>query len=635
MSDDNLTNGELKDLNGYSNQPNKDQTQRFTLEQHQSPNGHDNLEDEAGNGGIKSSVEATALLEKEIVIEEDSTHASLRYGLLSRPPAFVTLMSALQHILLAISSCLATSQVVADAACAPYDHPVRSILFCTTLFMVGVCTFLQTTFGIRLPVFQGPSSSFLVPLLALRGNPDWACTPTQDYGEEAFGNITMNSSTASTSSPPEEDPMPGIFWRLQMMSGSLMVAALLEVILSGFGLLKLIIRAIGPITVACTVSLIGVSLYKVPLIYGRPSFWMTFGCAVLVVIFVLYCRNISVPLPRIGNDNKNSERPRFYIFQLIPVLLALIVMWVVTWVLTLANVFTDVKDDIGYLARADAKLSVIGRSRWLQITYPGQFGTPRLNVPLISGFLVAFFTSMIESVGDYFAAQKVCQVPLPPDHAVSRGILTEGLGSVISGAVGAGHATTSYSANIALLSVSKTASRHVMYAASALLIVVSLLGKAGAALTTVPNPVLGGILVVLVGTVFSIGIENLRHVDMRSSRNMVVVGLPFICGIMIPACLDMYPDVIDSGTPAVDQVLRVMLGMPMFIGGSLALILDNTVPGSLESRGMADVRKATERTASSTDLTVVTTSDIYSWTIYPRLLRLLPCLAKLPFMPKT
>ena len=78
-----------------------------------------------------------------------------------------------------------------------------------------------------------------------------------------------------------------------------------------------------------------------------------------------------------------------------------------------------------------------------------------MSPAVLSGFLVAFVTSMMESVGDYFAAQKACCVSRPPDHAVCRGILIEGLGSVLSGSVGAGHATTSYSANIALLSVSK------------------------------------------------------------------------------------------------------------------------------------------------------------------------------------
>ncbi|KAK3758092.1 hypothetical protein RRG08_006667 [Elysia crispata] len=575
-------------------------------------------------------VEKVALHKSMTVkIEDKSSPLELQYGLRSYPPVLITLMAALQHILLCLSSALATSQVVADSACAPYDHPVRSQLFCTTLCMVGTCTILQTAFGIRLPVFQGPSSSFLVPLLALQRDSSWMCEPSKT-GEEndmlsgTVGNTTFGPSTATLADHSRTDLTPDMSWRLQTMSGSLMVAALVEVLLGGLGLIKLIVRFVGPITVACTVSLIGVSLANVPLVYGRPCFPVTIGCAMLVVIFVLYCKDVTLPIPRCGKESKDEPNSRIPIFQLIPILLAIIAMWAVVWILTLANVFTDDKDDVEYLARTDAKLPVIGRSQWFQITYPGQFGQPRVHPAVIIGFLVAFVTSMIESIGDYYAAQKACCVPRPPDHAICRGILVEGLGSVLSGSVGAGHATTSYSGNIALLSVSKTASRYVMYTAGILLVGLSLLGKVGAALTSVPNPVLGGVVAVLTGTIFSIGMENLNHVDMTASRNMVVVGLPFMCGIMVPKCLEMYPGIIDTGVSTVDQVLKVMLGMPMFIGGSLALFLDNTVPGSLESRGMAGRDQATDE---ESDLTETEHElDAYSWrrSILDRALKLCP-----------
>ena len=42
------------------------------------------------------------------------------YGVEDAPPVAVTLLTALQHVLLALSSCMTTSSVVADAACVPY-----------------------------------------------------------------------------------------------------------------------------------------------------------------------------------------------------------------------------------------------------------------------------------------------------------------------------------------------------------------------------------------------------------------------------------------------------------------------------------------------------------------------------------
>lgn len=69
--------------------------------------------------------------------------------------------------------------------------------------------------------------------------------------------------------------------------------------------------------------------------------------------------------------------------------------------------------------------------------------------------MAATVSSIIESVGDYFAAARLSGAPLPPAHAINRGIMFEGVSSIISGLVGAGHATTSYSANIGIIGITK------------------------------------------------------------------------------------------------------------------------------------------------------------------------------------
>ena len=76
----------------------------------------------------------------------------------------------------------------------------------------------------------------------------------------------------------------------------------------------------------------------------------------------------------------------------------------------------------------------------------GQFGTPTFgSVGIFIGMLAATFSSIIESIGDYYATARVCEVPPPPKHAMNRGIVMEGFVSVISGVTGACHGTTSYS----------------------------------------------------------------------------------------------------------------------------------------------------------------------------------------------
>lgn len=70
-------------------------------------------------------------------------------------------------------------------------------------------------------------------------------------------------------------------------------------------------------------------------------------------------------------------------------------------------------------------------------------------------YLAATLSSIIESVGDYYACARISGAPPPPPHAVNRGIAMEGLASIFSGLVGASHATTSYSSNIGAIGITK------------------------------------------------------------------------------------------------------------------------------------------------------------------------------------
>ena len=62
---------------------------------------------------------------------------------------------------------------------------------------------------------------------------------------------------------------------------------------------------------------------------------------------------------------------------------------------------------------------------------------------------------MVESIGDYYACARLSGAPPPPDHAINRGILIEGIGCVLAGIWGTGTGTTSYSENIGAIGITK------------------------------------------------------------------------------------------------------------------------------------------------------------------------------------
>ncbi|OWF50977.1 Solute carrier family 23 member 2 [Mizuhopecten yessoensis] len=205
--------------------------------------------------------------------------------------------------------------------------------------------------------------------------------------------------------------------------------------------------------------------------------------------------------------------------------------------------------------------------------------------------LAATLSSIIESIGDYFAAAKISRGTPPPPHAINRGLAMEGFCSVLSGLVGAGHATTSYSSNIGAIGITKVASRRVFQVAGVILVVCGVIGKFGAVLTLIPDPVIGGILTVVFGMVAMVGISTLQYTDMSSTRNLTILAISIILGLMVPEWIADNPDAIKTGNSELNQVLNVLLGTAMFVGGFLGCFLDNLVPGTSEERGIKKWRE--------------------------------------------
>ena len=55
------------------------------------------------------------------------------------------------------------------------------------------------------------------------------------------------------------------------------------------------------------------------------------------------------------------------------------------------------------------------------VRFAGQWGRPTVSTAAVFGMLAGVLTSMVESVGDYYACARMSQVPPPPMHAVNRG----------------------------------------------------------------------------------------------------------------------------------------------------------------------------------------------------------------------
>ena len=88
---------------------------------------------------------------------------------------------------------------------------------------------------------------------------------------------------------------------------------------------------------------------------------------------------------------------------------------------------------------------------------------PVVSVGVLMGMTAAMLSSIVESIGDYYACARICQAPNPPKHAVNRGIFMEGLGNTIAGLIGATAGTNTYSGPIGMISITGVSCQAQMF----------------------------------------------------------------------------------------------------------------------------------------------------------------------------
>jgi uracil permease len=112
--------------------------------------------------------------------------------------------------------------------------------------------------------------------------------------------------------------------------------------------------------------------------------------------------------------------------------------------------------------------------------------------------------------------------------------LGDGVATIFAGFIGA-PANTTYSENTGVLAVTKNYNPVTLEIAAVFAILLSLFGKFGAILQTIPTAVMGGVSIILFGIIASTGMRTLAEaeLDFAHSRNLVVIALILSLGIGI------------------------------------------------------------------------------------------------------
>lgn len=187
---------------------------------------------------------------------------------------------------------------------------------------------------------------------------------------------------------------------------------------------------------------------------------------------------------------------------------------------------------VGYIVAA-----IMGVIDFQPVLEASWFALPKFVRPEFCWQAIIFMVPVaiapvIEHIGDIYAINEVTGKDYVKDPGLHRTMLGDGLACVAASLIG-GPPVTTYSEVTGAISLTKISDPSVIRIAGLFGILFSVLGKVSAFLKTIPDAVLGGIMLLLFGTIASVGVNTLvkNKVDMGNTRNLVISSLILTIGI--------------------------------------------------------------------------------------------------------
>lgn len=160
------------------------------------------------------------------------------------------------------------------------------------------------------------------------------------------------------------------------------------------------------------------------------------------------------------------------------------------------------------------------------------FYTPQFDWTAISIILPAALVVIAEHVGHLFVTGNIVGRDLAKKPGLHRSLLGNGISTLISGFVGSTPNTT-YGENIGVMAITRVYSVWVIGGAAVMAIILSFIGKLSALIMSIPSPVMGGVSLLLFGTIAASGFRMLveAKVDYGKSTNLILTSVTMIVGL--------------------------------------------------------------------------------------------------------
>lgn len=319
--------------------------------------------------------------------------------------------------------------------------------------------------------------------------------------------------------------LPGII-------GATILGSFVEIILSFF--IKPLMKLFPPLVTGTVVCLIGLTLLPVSIDWAAGGAGSTDYGSLQNISIAMFVMIITLLLNRYGKGIISSAS----------VLIGMIIGYIICIPMGLVN------------------FSVVGEAAWFSL--PKIFeGGVIFDAKALIAFIPAYFVTAIETVGCLKAIGEVSGAELEDKH-VGAGVLADGVGSLIAGIFGA-TPNTSFSQNVGLIPLTKVASKSVAVMAGIILIILGLFPKFAAVINAMPQPVLGGVGIVMFGTIAASGIKTLSRVKINN-RNLLIIATSIGLGLGVT----FRPEVISQ----LPEWMRMIFASGISTGTIVALILN-------------------------------------------------------------
>jgi uracil permease len=257
---------------------------------------------------------------------------------------------------------------------------------------------------------------------------------------------------------------------------------------------KLLDRLFPPVVIGPVIILIGLSLSPAAVNMAKENWLLAFISLVTAIIVLVFAKGL---------------------LKLVPVIIGIVVGYVVA------------------LCMGQVDISAVGAAPWFALPpmiadfHWSQFAWE----PFVFMIPVAI-APVIEHIGDVYVVSAVADKDFVKDPGLHRTMLGDGLACLFASFVG-GPPVTTYSEVTGAMQITRVTHPQVIRIAAGTAVVFSVIGKLSAVLHSIPSAVLGGIMLLLFGSIAAVGVQNLiqHKVDLSQTRNIIIVSLTLTLGI--------------------------------------------------------------------------------------------------------